>query len=93
MTMDSKGIDMTRPRPRRTYGTIGILCALLSTVFLAEAFGSAAIILGAYQWKMDEDSSFGLIVIVIGIIAMLIGVYYTAVPDVIDLIYIAAGLG
>jgi hypothetical protein len=85
--MSSTGLNMTSPRPRKTYGVIGILSALFSLIFLAEAFGSAAIILGAYQWKIDENSNFGLMVIIIGILAMFVGVYFTAYPDVIDLLF------
>jgi membrane-bound ClpP family serine protease len=85
--MGSRGIDMTAPRRPRTHGIIGIVCAILSTMFFAEAFGAAAIILGASQWKNDENSQFGLIVIIIGLLAMFLGIYFTAYPDVIDLIY------
>jgi membrane-bound ClpP family serine protease len=47
---------------------------------LPEIFGSAAIILGAYAWRMerDENRNRGLLLIILGIVAMLVGIYYTS---------------
>ncbi|WXG44232.1 MAG: hypothetical protein WED04_09385 [Promethearchaeati archaeon SRVP18_Atabeyarchaeia-1] len=80
MNMNSKNMDMTEARSPRTYGVLGILSAILSILLLPEVFGSAAIILGAYQMRKDPDISFGMTVVVLGIICMLAGIYYTAYP-------------
>jgi hypothetical protein len=39
------------------YANYGIFSAIISLFFAPEIFGSAAIILGAYAWKMDTSSS------------------------------------
>jgi hypothetical protein len=85
MNFQSTGTGSTRAP--RTYGIIGILSAVLSLMFLSEIFGSAAIILGAYQMKSEPSSSFGMIVVVLGIICMLAGIYFFAYPLLIDLIF------
>jgi membrane-bound ClpP family serine protease len=63
-----------------TYVYSGIMCAIVAIFVVPEIFGSAAIILGAYAWRLDCDESRnrGLWVIVIGIVAMLVGIYYTS---------------
>lgn len=62
------------------YFNVGILCAIISLLALPEIFGSAAIILGAYAWRMerDENRNRGLLLIIFGIVAMLVGIYYTS---------------
>ncbi len=62
------------------YGNVGILCAIIGLFVLPEIRGSAAIVLGAYSWRLDYSSrgNRGLSVVIIGIIAMLIGIYYTS---------------
>jgi hypothetical membrane protein len=47
---------------------------------LPEIFGSAAIILGAYAWRIEcaENRNRGLLLIIFGIVAMLVGIYYTS---------------
>src|ERR1039457_6563962 len=70
------------PQKRSTalYFNIGILCAIISLIVLPEIFGSAAIILGAYAWRMerDENRNRGLLLIILGIVVMLVGIYYTS---------------
>jgi membrane-bound ClpP family serine protease len=64
----------------------GILSAAFSLLLSPEIVGSVAIILGAYQMKMEPDRSFGLIVVVLGIVCMLIGIYVTSYLLLINLI-------
>lgn len=60
---------------------MGILCAIIAVFILPEVFGSAAIILGAYAWRLERDEARnrGLWVIIVGIVAMLVGIYYKAI--------------
>ena len=62
------------------YYNIGFICALIGLFLFPEVFGSAAIILGAYVWRMerDEKRNRGVMLEVAGIVAMLIGIYYTS---------------
>ncbi len=62
------------------YFNIGVLCAIISLIIAPEIFGSASIILGAYAWRIerDENRNSGLLLIVVGIVAMLVGIYYTS---------------
>ena len=63
-----------------TYIYTGIACAIVAIFIVPEVFGSAAIILGAYAWRLEcgESKNRGIWVIAIGIIAMLLGIYYTS---------------
>jgi membrane-bound ClpP family serine protease len=72
--------SMLQKRSAALYFNVGLLCAIISLVVLPEIFGSAAIILGAYAWRMerDENRNRGLLLIILGIVAMLVGIYYTA---------------
>ncbi len=67
-------------RASSMYFNIGAICALVGLFVFPEIFGSAAIILGAYTWKLESDknSSRGLLLIIFGIVAMLVGIYYTS---------------
>ena len=67
------------------YSSIGILCAFLSLLIVPEIFGAAAIILEAYVWKHEQGNR-GLVLIILGIICMLIGIYFTSYFALIDLI-------
>jgi len=62
------------------YINAGIICSIIAIFILPEIFGSAAIILGGYAWRLEysESKNRGLIVIIIGIITMLVGIYYTS---------------
>jgi hypothetical protein len=68
-----------------TWFFLGLLCSFLSVVVVPEIFGSTAIILGAYVWKTEPGRSRGLIVLVMGILFMLIGIYFTSYFALIDL--------
>jgi hypothetical protein len=61
----------------RMYVNLGILCAIISLFILPEVFGAAAIILGAYTWRREKGNR-GIIVVILGIICMLVGLYFTA---------------
>lgn len=67
------------------YSSIGILCAFLSLLIVPELFGTAAIILEAYMWKHEQGNR-GLVLIILGVICMLIGIYFTSYFALIDLI-------
>jgi hypothetical protein len=77
----------TGASPTRTYVILGFMSAVLSILLLSEIFGSAAIILGAYVWKQEPERLTGLNILVFGIVAMLIGIYFTAYPRVIDFFF------
>jgi hypothetical protein len=59
---------------------IGLISAVLSLWILPEIFGSMAIILGAYVWRIEGPNSrrMGPVVIIFGIVCMLMGIYYTS---------------
>ena len=68
-----------------TWFSVGLLCSFLSMVVVPEIFGSIAIILGAYVWKTEPGRNRGLGVVVLGILFMLIGIYFTSYFALIDL--------
>jgi membrane-bound ClpP family serine protease len=71
----------------KEYANFGLISAVLSLFIVPEIFGSAAIILGAYAWKRElGNSNRGLSVLVLGIICMLIGIYFTSLFELGDLI-------
>jgi len=59
--------------------------AVLSLIILPEIFGSLTIMLGAYVWRREQRNRGGLIV-VLGIICLLVGLFFTASFALIDLI-------
>ena len=78
--------------PRRGYArliSLGLLCAFLSLIIVPEIFGSAAIIFGAYVWRMERDDSQnrGLIVLILGIIFMITGMGFTSYFRMGDLFF------
>ncbi len=74
------GYGQPQNRSAALYSNVGILCAIIGVFVLPEIFGSGAIILGAYSWRLEANArgNRGLAVIVIGIVAMLVGIYYTS---------------
>jgi len=86
------------PQPSMSYGqtmkrsagllyvNVGFICAIVGIFIFPEILCSAAIILGGYAWKLDcnEQRNRGLAVIIIGIVAMLVGLYYLALITVGD---------
>jgi membrane-bound ClpP family serine protease len=71
---------MPQKRSSSLYFNIGALSGIISLFVLPEIFGSVAIILGAYTWRLEgsENRNRGLALIIFGIVAMLVGIYYTA---------------
>ena len=67
-SVNPSSYSLPQKRSAAFYFYIGLLCAFISLLVVPEIFGSAAIILGAYTWRMERD----------GIVAMLVGIYYTA---------------
>ena len=69
------------------YSTYGLISAILSLFIVPEIFGSVAIILGAYAWKNERNgSNIGLYIVILGIICMLVGIYFTSYFELGDLI-------
>ena len=78
--------------PRRDYArlaSLGLLCAFLSIIIVPEIFGSIAIVLGAYVWRIERENSRnrGLIVLILGIIFMITGIYFTSHFTLGNLLY------
>jgi len=65
--------------------TLGIVCAVLSLIVVPEIFGSIAIILGADTWRKEQGNR-GLYIVIIGIICMLVGLYFTSFFELGDLL-------
>ena len=78
------------PQKRRAslYFEIGFACAIVSIFVIPEIFGSAAIILGAYTWRLEssENKNRGLMLIIVGIVAMLVGIYYTSIFGIYNIL-------
>lgn len=73
---------MMKKNKGRVYSIVGFICAIISLLFLPIVFGSAAIILGVVARKKG-DSSFGLVVIVLGVVLMVSGMVLGAVVNVL----------
>jgi hypothetical protein len=78
-----------RPLPYETgyaagrYAIYGFISAFLGLFIFPEILCSVAILMGALAYKGEPSgSNRGLLIIVVGIICMLIGIYYTANPTV-----------
>jgi hypothetical protein len=65
--------------------TLGIVSAVLSLIIVPEIFGPIAIILGAYTWRKEQGNR-GLYIVIIGIICMLVGLYFTSIFELGDLL-------
>jgi hypothetical protein len=63
-----------------TYFLIGGVLAVVSLFVLPEVFGTAAAVMGAYVWRLDcaESNNRGVWVVILGVVFMLVGIYYTA---------------
>lgn len=69
------------------YVSFGLISAFLSLFIVPEILGSAAIILGAASWKREVgNSKRGLYVLILGIIFMLVGIYYTSFFGLYDIL-------
>ena len=65
---------------------MGGLCAVISLFVLPEVFGAIAVVLGAYVWRLDcgESNNRGVWVVVLSVVFMLVGLYYTSFTAVGD---------
>jgi ketosteroid isomerase-like protein len=69
----------------RRYTIVGFISAFLSLLIVPEILGPVAIILGAYIWR-KKQGNLGLIVLILGIICMIVGIYFTSIFELGDLI-------
>jgi hypothetical protein len=78
------------PTKRRAspYFVIGLICAFVSFFIIPEIFGSVAIVFGAYTWRLEsaENKSRGLLLVIFGIVAMLVGIYYTSLFGIYNIL-------
>jgi hypothetical protein len=69
----------------RTYALFGFVSAFLSLFIVPEISGSVAIILGAYAWR-KEQGNLGITIVILGIIFMIVGIYFASYFALIDLL-------
>ena len=83
----SLGYQSTKDETGR-YAIYGYICAFLSLIVVPEIFGPAAIVLGAYTWRMERDGprKRGFTLLILGIVCMIVGMYFTSYFALIDLI-------
>jgi len=86
MPQPTMSYGQTIKRNAGLYVNVGFLCAIIGVFIFPEILCSAGIILGAYAWRLDcnERRNRGLAVIIVGIVAMLVGLYYFAYITVGD---------
>jgi hypothetical protein len=65
------------PRGPGTHISLAAICAIFGLFVFPEIFDSVAIVLGAYAWKKQQGNT-GLYVVILGLICMLVGMYFTA---------------
>jgi hypothetical protein len=71
----------------KRYANWGFICAVASLFIVPEIFGSIAIILGAYAWKLEPgDTKHGRDILILGIVCMFVGLYSTSFFALYDLI-------
>jgi len=58
---------------------------MVSLFFIPEIFGPAAIFWGAYLWRMERGRR-RLNIMILGIVCMLLGICFTALFALIDLV-------
>jgi DNA-directed RNA polymerase subunit RPC12/RpoP len=82
---------LRRPLPYQTghmagaYTIYGYIIAFLGLFIFPEILCSVAILMGAYTFRSEPSgSNRGLLIIILGIVCMLIGIYYTAYLTVGD---------
>ncbi len=71
---------MRQKRSSSLFFVLGAVSAIIGLIVFPEIFGSVAIIFGAYTWRLEagENRNRGLALVIFGIVAMLVGIYYTA---------------
>jgi hypothetical protein len=87
-TMPIPTYGQPQERKAGTYTNAGVLCAIVALFVLSEVFGAAAAIVGAYVWRLDcgESRNRGLWVVMIGVVFMLVGIYYTSLFGLYDIL-------
>jgi hypothetical protein len=75
-------------RSAGTYANVGVLCAIVALFVMPEVFGTAAAVLGAYVWRLDcgQPRQRGAWVVVLGVVFMLVGIYYTSLYGLYDIL-------
>jgi len=75
-------------RSASLYLNVGIACAFISLFVVPEILGSAAVILGAYVWRLDcnESRNRGVLLIIFALVAMFIGLFYTSFFALFDIL-------
>jgi len=62
------------------YFILGIGSAAIGLFFLPELLDSLAIVVGAYLWRREAgERNRGLGIVILGILCMLVGLYFTSV--------------
>jgi ketosteroid isomerase-like protein len=69
----------------RKFTILAFISAVLSLFIAPEVFGPVAIIFGAYAWRKEQGNS-GFTVLILGITCMLVGLYFTAIFALIDIL-------
>ena len=64
---------------------LGFISAFLALLVLPEAFGSVAVVLGAYIWRKERGSR-GLIIILLALAFMVVGIYFTSFIELGDML-------
>ncbi len=66
----------------------GLVCSFVSLVIAPELFGSMAILLGAYTWRLEryDSRNSGLIILILGLVFMFVGILFTSYFRLADLI-------
>jgi len=79
-----------KPSKRKAslYFDLGLICAFVSLFVIPEIFGSVAIVFGACTWRLEsgENKRRGLLLIIFGIVTMLVGIYYTSLFGIYNIL-------
>jgi membrane-bound ClpP family serine protease len=70
----------------RKFFILGSISVILSLYVVPEVFGSVAILLGAYTWRKEQGNR-GISIVILGIICMIVGLYFTAYFTLYGLFY------
>ena len=85
---ENQSSSMYPKRRTSLYFNLGVISAFVSLFVIPELFGSVAIVLGAYTWRLEsgENKNRGLVLIIFGIVTMLIGIYYTSLFGIYNIL-------
>jgi heme/copper-type cytochrome/quinol oxidase subunit 1 len=65
------GMGMRRTGSSRGLVYFGIICAVLTFILGIPEIGAVPVLIGAYAWKNEPESSLGLIALVLGLVLMI----------------------